>query len=395
MIANVWPSDLDEFTYTTEILVLDESRSASTSLKVYRFSFKNMEVVAFDQEDCERVFTPEFKKHRTSWIGNEERFTEMETYQGFVRSEFTQFKATHVIFNESISLKIFSEVTSTVKVFICHACEHLSFGPFAGFPNFGTSKSEVETQRLKMVDGLWVVSKSLKEYIAEHSGIDATYMPIHPLTFGPRPFRTYDNFKHGYVTAINPGPVKGFHIFRDVAKRLPDVSFGAVKSWNLLPGQIEILRAQENISILETFRDMEELWGLTKILLVPSVWREAFGLIVVEAMLRGIPVLASNVGGLPEAKCGVTKGLIPVNMLTGEWSTDPEYIRNWGVYLVPEQDVDPWVAAITELINDPKKYAEMCKEGIEAAHQYLDSIDVGVYEEWLTELYLKNQGHSR
>ena len=45
--------------------------------------------------------------------------------------------------------------------------------------------------------------------------------------------------------------------------------------------------------------------GHTRILLVPSLWGEAFGLVVVEAMLRGIPVLASNVGGLVEAKLGV------------------------------------------------------------------------------------------
>ena len=33
---------------------------------------------------------------------------------------------------------------------------------------------------------------------------------------------------------------------------------------------------------------------------MPSLWLESFGLVAAEAMLNGIPVLASNRGGLPE-----------------------------------------------------------------------------------------------
>ena len=37
---------------------------------------------------------------------------------------------------------------------------------------------------------------------------------------------------------------------------------------------------------------------------MPSLWFEGFGLIVMEAMLRGVPVIASDAGGLVEAKMG-------------------------------------------------------------------------------------------
>ena len=44
---------------------------------------------------------------------------------------------------------------------------------------------------------------------------------------------------------------------------------------------------------------------------MPSLWYEGFGLSVMEAMLRGIPVIASDSGGLAEAKLG-TRFVVPV-----------------------------------------------------------------------------------
>ena len=47
---------------------------------------------------------------------------------------------------------------------------------------------------------------------------------------------------------------------------------------------------------------------------MPSLWYEGFGLIVMENMLRGIPVVASDAGGLKEAKRG-TGYVIPVRTI--------------------------------------------------------------------------------
>ena len=50
----------------------------------------------------------------------------------------------------------------------------------------------------------------------------------------------------------------------------------------------------------------------TRVALVPSVWAEARSRIILEAMARGIPVMASATGGLAEAMLGMDY-LLPVN----------------------------------------------------------------------------------
>jgi glycosyltransferase involved in cell wall biosynthesis len=44
----------------------------------------------------------------------------------------------------------------------------------------------------------------------------------------------------------------------------------------------------------------ENFFSNSDILLVPSLWDEPFGIVVLEAMANGLPVIASNKGGLEE-----------------------------------------------------------------------------------------------
>ena len=46
------------------------------------------------------------------------------------------------------------------------------------------------------------------------------------------------------------------------------------------------------------------VYANTRLLLMTSLWLESFGLVAAEAMLNGIPVLASNRGALPETLGG-------------------------------------------------------------------------------------------
>jgi glycosyltransferase involved in cell wall biosynthesis len=51
-------------------------------------------------------------------------------------------------------------------------------------------------------------------------------------------------------------------------------------------------------------------YDTSDIMLVPSLWQEPFGLVVAEAMARGLPVIASNVGGPSEIITHEVNGLL-------------------------------------------------------------------------------------
>lgn len=115
---------------------------------------------------------------------------------------------------------------------------------------------------------------------------------------------------------------------------------------------------------------MEQIWSEIKVLLVPSLWLEAWGIVVVEAQVRGIPVISSDSGAIPEAKLGLSV-LVHINSLTGEGTEEGEYI-------VPEQDVEPWRVALTKLMTDKDRYEEL-------SESWLTKIDDKALESWLSQ----------
>ncbi len=53
-----------------------------------------------------------------------------------------------------------------------------------------------------------------------------------------------------------------------------------------------------------------QAWKRSSIALVPSVWTEPFGMVVIEAMSTGRPVVASRVGGIPDIIAHGESGLL-------------------------------------------------------------------------------------
>jgi glycosyltransferase involved in cell wall biosynthesis len=137
------------------------------------------------------------------------------------------------------------------------------------------------------------------------------------------------------------------------------------------------LEAMPNIELRPTCRNMEDAWKDIKVLLVPSLWLEAWGMVVVEAQLRGIPVISSNSGALPEAKLGVPP-IIPVKSLTGKhhkWRSDD--------YVVAKQDITEWTKVLDTLMSSKEAYETVADQARDVTAKWLLEQDEHALEQWL------------
>lgn len=145
----------------------------------------------------------------------------------------------------------------------------------------------------------------------------------------------------GTITMINPVRVKGVDTFFEIAKRLPSEKFLLLESWKLNKNTLAELKARltevPNVTFQQRVSDMRSVYGQTKLLLVPSVWEEGFGMVSIEAQSCCIPVIASARGGLPES------------------------VGDGGIIIEDYQNVKEWVEAINHTLVSPDTYAGLRK----------------------------------
>ncbi|MBZ5724670.1 MAG: glycosyltransferase [Acidobacteriia bacterium] len=263
-------------------------------------------------------------------------------------------------------------------VYLVRATLALPFGPDSAFPN------EAGAARLHAVDRVVGVSRYVADYIRRWARIDAVQVPISLLEPAAREAPPeLAGFDNEFVTLVNPCAVKGIAIFLALADAFPDVSFAAVPLWGTNREDRTALSARANIRVLDAVDDIDRLLERTRVLLVPSLWAEARSRIVLEAMLRGVPVIASNVGGLPEAKMGVPY-LLPVNPIVKYQARLDEQMVP--VAEVPPQDIGPWREALARLLSGRAQYQEISRASRAAALAYARSLSVEPFEQLLEDV---------
>ncbi len=107
------------------------------------------------------------------------------------------------------------------------------------------------------------------------------------------------------VTLINPIPRKGVEIAFSLAARRPDIQFEFVEAWRLRGRVLNYLERRVehhgNITFTPRTHDMKSVYRRSRLIFAPSLGVEAWGRTVSEGQVSGIPALASDSGGLPQA----------------------------------------------------------------------------------------------
>ena len=156
-----------------------------------------------------------------------------------------------------------------------------------------------------------------------------------------------------FVTFVNPTAQKGALLFARLAdmlgSRRPDIPILVVQSasgaggLNAIHG-LDFGRYPHIMAAPATPRPAD-FFGLTRILLVPSVFREPFGRVAAEALINGIPPLVSDRGALPET-VGDAGRVIPL----------PSWMTETTTQLPTAEEASPWFEAICELWDDQQAY---------------------------------------
>jgi len=146
------------------------------------------------------------------------------------------------------------------------------------------------------------------------------------------------------------GREKGVDIFIKAVKNIENqISHAAVVGDGALREELIALRDSlglaGKIDFVGNVENVNEYLSNSRLFVLPSRW-EGFGLAIIEAMAARVPVIASDIGGIPEI---VTDGRDGI--------------------LVPVEDVEALSKSMSEVLGDSEKAAELAENGYRTASE--------------------------
>jgi glycosyltransferase involved in cell wall biosynthesis len=229
-------------------------------------------------------------------------------------------------------------------------------------------------------DAVWVPSQFSRRHHRQRLGLECTALPY---SWDWSRIRCPRAVEGTYVTYVNPQWEKGVCVFARIAQELnrqrPEIPLLVVESrggvnW-FSPTGLD-LRGLDNLHKMSSTPDPRQFYQVSRLVLMPSLWWESFGRVAAEAMINGIPVLASNRGALPEILFG--SGFL--------FDIPPWYSPETRLIPLPEE-VAPWVETILQLWDDPVLYEYARHRSFEAAEYWRPERVLPLYEEFLHRVW--------
>jgi glycosyltransferase involved in cell wall biosynthesis len=204
--------------------------------------------------------------------------------------------------------------------------------------------------------------------VIDQGGLHPTYLPS---LFDPQRYRVETTRETALF--INPIPKKGLATALALAEHRPDVPFAFVPSWRMKRSSIMALRRRAkqlgNVQVRRSSLDPRDLYGDARLLLLPSLYPEAWARVASEAQVSGIPVIGSRVGGIPES------------------------VGPGGILVDSGASIEEWLEALSKLWDDQLaygRYAKLARHHSERPELAVDAI-LNRFEETLTEVVARHQ----
>lgn len=153
------------------------------------------------------------------------------------------------------------------------------------------------------------------------------------------------------ILVINPHPKKGGRLIAEIARLMPHRSFLIVGGWANTQQDQEVIDVEQALEKLPNVQreahvdDMRTVFSRAHCLLMPCVVAEAYGRTAAEALIAGIPVVASNQGALPET------------------------VGDGGIIVGIDAPVARWIEQLENLFNDTDFYLTLSQRAIATSQQ--------------------------
>lgn len=145
-----------------------------------------------------------------------------------------------------------------------------------------------------------VSSAFLQSELRRAYGVEAFILyPVieaRPLSTQPKP---HVRLQDKWITLINFSMQKGGYLFFLVSCLFKDNRFVAFSGNKRLFNSLK-QPSNENLYYVDPTRRMDRVYPMIKILMAPSIVKDACPRVIFEAMSYSIPILANRIGGIPE-----------------------------------------------------------------------------------------------
>lgn len=162
--------------------------------------------------------------------------------------------------------------------------------------------------------------------------------------------------RFGYLGRLDPS--KGIELLLSVLGQLSFGGWSGIVAGKGERGYEEYLRREFRSSNIRFVGQVQpsKFFSEIDLLIVPSIWEEPFGRVIIEAFAHGIPVIGSRRGGIPELVTdGKTGFLFDPN--------DPKQLRQ----------------LLLQITRDRRKLTDMSKQCLQSANMFLPDVVADQY----------------